>query len=208
MNIFFLTLGKYQILFALLSQPDQHPGVRGLVVGLYKDLVIQELNSTNSEEPIFTGTNLHRFLKKAVQRALPEHEETDLLENSDAILSVLNFIRYLLLFEGKKERHSGIWSLISTVDLMIQTLRRSVDLTKAHYKLELKRLLHDEKKKKVTSHEKFKLKILNDNNDDIINDDLPSEHEIEFIRFALSKLDLIESVFSRVNEILSDRNIM
>jgi hypothetical protein len=200
----FTNAGRFQLLYCTVAEPGQHAGVKALALGLYKDFLASE-----PDPSAFTGANLHRLLRKAVPSCLPEKSESDLLENGDAIMATLNLVRFLCLKDPKSVNRTKVWDILDTVKKeFLEPLRKAVDLSRAHYKMELKKIEESPEamaKKRKSKEAQFEVKVLNDESNassEELFSNLPPDHEKQVILLALVKFDMIESVVVRVNEIL------
>ncbi|RUS80096.1 hypothetical protein EGW08_012142 [Elysia chlorotica] len=146
----FNPLGRHRIYQNILSSCE-HSGLKGYLITLLKNDVgeplkvlktnlskgedLQVSNSGLLPNKCFFGNSLHRLLKLAI--SLPDSEKTDMLENSDHIISALNFLRFLVLADPPGSNLTGIWDYMDTVERdFIAPLRLGLDLSQAHYKLE------------------------------------------------------------------------
>jgi hypothetical protein len=72
--------------------------------------------------------------------SLKQGVTTDICEHSNKIIAGLNLLRFLLLRDGHNNE-SGILELVSRMeDVLLEPLRKALDLSKAHYELKLKEL--------------------------------------------------------------------
>jgi len=147
----FVSGGRHKIYVNVLSSCF-HSGVKGFLITCIKDDIAnnlnhmkqvmsmtedeKKLNMDKSKETVFIGKSLEKLLKLALH--LPENETTDMLENSDQIISGLNFLRFLVMADPAKENLTNFWNYVSDIETsFIAPLRKGLDLSKAHYKLEL-----------------------------------------------------------------------
>lgn len=128
-------VGRYTILLNI-PKVSTNSGFVGYVTTIVKDIVAGYLSTDNQKDRYyFCGKLLADILKNLAR--LPQGVETDIAENSDSIISVLNFLRYLTIRDKKNE--TGIWDSIGWIgnDFLIP-LKKAIDLSKAHYELEMK----------------------------------------------------------------------
>lgn len=182
-----------------MAEPKQHPGVRALSLGLYKGMVHEDPSCQ-----AYIGKNLHRFLRKAISTSLPEGVETDLLENHDSIMGALNLVRFLCLKDPKNSNATGIWTMNDPIkNDFLTPLRKGIDLSRAHFRLELTKLENDKSNPQKKSIEnQMDIQILNKQMHDADLDVLPPDHEQQAIKMGLVKFDMMESVLVRVVEIM------
>ncbi|GFR82588.1 glomulin-like [Elysia marginata] len=146
----FNSSGRYKVYQNILSSCS-HSGLKGYLITLLKNDLRQSLqifkmesekmenfqvqNSHLSQHRCFCGNSLHRLLKLVL--FLPENEETDMLENSDQIISALNILRFLILADPPSSNLTGVWDYMETIEKdFIGPLRLGLDISQAHYKLE------------------------------------------------------------------------
>ncbi|KAI1285537.1 Glomulin [Halotydeus destructor] len=195
----FTAEGRYQLIYRTLAEPNQHTGVRGLALSLYKDLIAGESNC-----PTYSGLFLHRFVRKAIYTCLPEGTETDLVENNDSIMGTLNLVRFLCLRDPKDVNRTKVWDIVDYVQgQLISPLRQAIDVSRAHFKMELSKIEQEAKllKKPKKAKKKLDIKILNELSGDKNMLDIPDDHELQVIRLSLVKFDMMESVLVRVTEL-------
>lgn len=189
--------GRYRILLSILSQPQQHSGLQGLIIGIYKDFMFTS--------DIFLGSHLHRLIKSAISSSLPEGVASDLLEQNDTIFATLNLIRFVCLKDTKTKNETKVWDIIIYIrEKLLKPLHKALDLSRAHYKLELCKLNEErvEKQNKDKDSVKFDVRIAGNSNGMLPNIPLEQKHKI--LLLALQNFDLIESVLVRVEEIVNE----
>jgi hypothetical protein len=85
------------------------------------------------------GASLYNLLK--IVAVVEEGATQDILQISDRVVALLNFLRYLLLRDPPNENVTKIWDFISTIEKhFIDPLRLALDLSKGHYQLDLQDL--------------------------------------------------------------------
>ncbi|CAG2111431.1 unnamed protein product [Medioppia subpectinata] len=179
--------GRYKILLSILSQPQQHSGLQGLVIGIYKDFMF------TSE--LFLGHQLQRMMKLAIKSSLPEGVATDLLEQNDTIFATLNIVRYVCIKDNKTKNETKLWDIMPFVkDQLLRPLHKALDLSRAHYKLELCKLKEQKtggsSSARKKSGPKVEVRIGGQKNGQIPN--LPVDHKHKIVLLALQNFDLIE----------------
>jgi hypothetical protein len=79
------------------------------------------------------GASLYNLLK--IVAVVEEGATQDILQISDRVVALLNFLRYLLLRDPPNENVTKIWDFISTIEKhFIDPLRLALDLSKGHYR--------------------------------------------------------------------------
>lgn len=152
---------------------------------------INDLNCVNSQLQ-----NLFRKMFK-----LNNDVECDLIDNSQAIIAVLNLLRYLIIRDKQFIFNCKIDSYMNTY---LNDLQKAVCLSKAHYELEMRNLNEN----KVTQNEvktEFEVKALNSKDETTSNtNDLTNQHKFDAINNALRTIDLIESLRVRCVELVDN----
>lgn len=185
--------GRYHLIMQVLST-IKHSGAEGLVINLYKTNLHEALSGSVIGE-YFLGKNLNLFLKKVY--VLNEGVETDILENSDKIVTSLNFLRYLLLRDKKERNTTGIWDLVESIsEDYLNPLSMGLDLSRAHYKQAIKDA-DDQSKLKESVNTTVSV-----NNEILPN--VPLHFQKDVFQKALITFDVIESILSRVKELIPD----
>ncbi|XP_064467415.1 glomulin-like isoform X1 [Ornithodoros turicata] len=177
---------RYSVYCCLLKR-EEHAGVRGFLVDRYRSDLHQWNRPPKESENPFGGCNIVNFLR--IVCVLPEREETDLLNYSDCILAVLNLLRYIALTSLKPSSHDVVNSVLRMAEVYGEQLKKGLDLSRAHYTLNLKQV-----EDKVAGE-------LKDDSDSMLLGmglgalpNLPPEQEIEVMKSALARFDLMESV--------------
>lgn len=184
--------GKYHLIMQVLSTVN-HSGAEGLVINLYKNYLHKAINGDESYS-YFLGKNFNLFLKKVF--TLKEGVETDLLENSDRIVTSLNLLRYLLLRDSKEKNVTGVWKCIHHLSKsFISPLTTALDLSRAHYKQSLKDAT-------VKGKEKGLVNTVVTVNEEVLPN-VPVCMEKDLYNKALTAFDMIESLLCRAKELMS-----
>lgn len=185
--------GRYHLILQVLSTAN-HSGAEGLVINLYKNYLHEALNNKESGE-YFLGKNFNLFMKKVF--VLKDGIETDVIENSDKIVTALNLLRYLLLRDSKGINITGIWDLISFIsEHFLTPLTTGLDLSRAHYKQAMKDAGNDSRKKGSVNT------TVSVNNEILPN--VPLHLQKDLYNKALMTFDVIESILCRVKELMLD----
>lgn len=183
--------GRYFLLNNLF-RVTEHNGLYGYLAAMYKDMMAEALNSDTSLSTAFTGEAFHRILLNHIC-TLEKGAETDLLQNSDQIITALNICRFLAIRD--RENRTLFWDLTDQLrDQFLKPLQTGIEFTKAHYKLEERRVADglDEDNVKVgvslTTGEQLP--------------EITKDAKLKMISSAMNSFDLMESLLSRVNECL------
>lgn len=146
--------GRYQIFQNILSTCD-HSGVKGYIITILKDDISNFIkqrktslsdsvhaSTTATQEVIspFFGNKLKRLIFLVIK--LPDKETTDMLQNADQIISTINFLRFVVVADPSHVNITGLWNYLSDIDTQfLAPLRLGLDISLAHYKLELNNIL-------------------------------------------------------------------
>lgn len=190
---------RYQISLKLFGTL-KHAGALGYCIQLFKNQMEEILNDpwTGSKTAhIFCGINLKRIF--LLMTILPDGAATDLVENSDRIIAVLNFIRYIVLKDLPKTNLTGFWDFCPHIEKeFLKPLQLGLDMSKGHYKLEVTGL-EDGNKSKASNEEQVDTSI------SVAGFKMPKMargQNIAIMNQALNTLDLITSLLVRVNELI------
>ncbi|ELU02688.1 hypothetical protein CAPTEDRAFT_174424 [Capitella teleta] len=155
---------------------------------------IDEALLTEPPPPCFIGPSLHTLLQTIF--SLPRKEETDLLENSDIIMAALNLLRYLVIRDPNNR--TAFWDHLPEIEgSYLKQLRRGINMSRAHYQLEMKQL--SESGKSLIPHD-FELCVG--------GKDMPRmgvAQQKNVIQSALYAFDMMESLMSRAAELIQQR---
>ncbi|XP_067651422.1 glomulin-like isoform X1 [Haliotis asinina] len=133
----FITEGRYKLLHMIIASCE-HSGVQGFVTQILKEQIRDNL-LCEVPERFFIGNYLDKILKLLMK--LPDGPATDLLENSDRIISVLNLLRFLIIRDKPNQNITGIWTYFPKYEIeFLDAIRKGLDMSTAHYKLELTNL--------------------------------------------------------------------
>lgn len=169
---------RYRLLRTLLPTLD-HSGLRGVVINMIKDQIALCLDK---DLPFFLHDRLNDFLPQIWK--LPQDVETDLLEHMDAIMSGLNLARFLLLRDLSDA--SGFTRHLTAFESdFMEPLARAVNLSRAHYELELS---------KVNSGVSAMCNTI------LSLPEMPLDQQKNVIEMGINSFNLLESVMARVNE--------
>ncbi|XP_071372972.1 glomulin, FKBP associated protein a [Centroberyx affinis] len=193
----FDTEAKYNF-FQLMLKISHHSGVEGYIIKNIKNQIDFSLKPGNSNS-WFEGVHLLPLLRQVL--SLPDGPETDLLQNLDRVMESLNLLRYLIIRDKVTENQTGIWTeLYKIEDKFMKPLRVGVNMSRAHYEMELKNTVESKKGK---GKEESVLSV------SVGDEKLPnmtSESQIQALHSALHTFDMIESVLARIEEIVEVKN--
>ncbi|XP_056149423.1 glomulin, FKBP associated protein a [Lampris incognitus] len=191
------TEAKYKF-FQCLFKVVNHSGVEGYIIKNIKNQIDFSLKPGNGNE-WFEGVHLLPLLCQVF--CLPDGPETDLLQYLDRVMESLNLLRYLLIRDKVTENQTGIWTeLYKIEDKFLQPLRIGVNMSRAHYEMELKNTVEN-KKSKVKEESVLSVTVDNEN--------LPNmtpESQMQALHSALHTFDMIESVLVRIEEITEGKD--
>ncbi|XP_064640415.1 glomulin-like isoform X1 [Lineus longissimus] len=186
----FESRGKRELLFFLLKASD-HSGFRGFITQLVKDDLNRMFNTT---EPDFTSNDLEKFFR--VIFGLKHGAETDLLENSDSIMAALNLMRFLFIRDKPASNVSGIWSRAATLEKeYFDPLRVGLNMSRAHYKLELENVQKETKERKKPEGIEFMV-------GGTPLPSMPRDQQLTVLETALHTFDMMSTVLVRVEELI------
>lgn len=168
------------ILYCRMLQVEKHAGFRGLLIDCYRQDMHAALKASIHMDA-FWGTNFLEFLK--ILSSFSSQGQMNILDDSDCVLAVLNLIRYfaLVLPYHSQECSEENQSICEIARKYVEKVKESVDLSRAHYKVELE-------------HNKEKVRGCKVQSKDSLFPSLPPEQEAEVLETALTRLDLVESV--------------
>ena len=185
---------RYQI-FEKIFATLKHSGAYGFCVQLLKNQMEEILTGSVSVDGNFANLKLKKLM--FLITCLKDGPATDLLENSDRIISVLNFLRYLILRDAPGVNKTGLWSFYPELETkFIKPLFTGLDMSQAHYAEELKGL--ENKTSKVKDNEDVEMSVT------VAGFKMPKMERgsrIEVLRQALNTFDVIRSLVVRVEEL-------
>uniref|UniRef100_A0A8C1PFL4 Glomulin, FKBP associated protein a n=1 Tax=Cyprinus carpio TaxID=7962 RepID=A0A8C1PFL4_CYPCA len=186
----FNTEAKYKFFKGMLKT-SHHAGVEGYIIKNIKNQIDFSLKPCNGND-WFLGKHLLPLLRLVL--CLPHGPETDLLQNLDRIMESLNLLRYMLIRDKEWENETGIWTeLYKIEDNYLKPLRTGLNMSKAHYEAELKSAKEN---KKISS------KGCCYTVDTVNSVCMPL---LQVLQSAVFTFDLIESVLTRIEEIIETK---
>ena len=140
---------------------------------------------------------------------MPDDFSSDLLDKNDLIFAALNFFRYVIISDPKEKNATRFWDILVVItENFLNPLHKAVELSRAHYKLELvklkeiivsKKMCKGQQQRKTKDKSVVSLKVLNDNGP---MPEMTMEQEHNVIILALQNFDVLESVISRIKELI------
>lgn len=180
------------LLITNLLRSVSHDGIQAYVAAMYKDMVATALRHTDDKQlsPLFSGTRLRTILLNHICR-LESGAETDLLKHSDTIITALNVVRYLAISDTSNR--TGFLDAVDQLrDDFLKPMRSALDLTVAHYRLELRRV------EEGRDLDDVEVGVQLTTGEAMPPIDRPAK--LQLIRSAMNTFDLMESLLSRVEE--------
>jgi hypothetical protein len=201
-----LTIGAYRSLFRAFNPWGRYTflrqqlaktscgedSYRTFLCTLVKDEFLYDYRSSSSE--IYKGQSLFQLLDHLCR--LPNGVETDLLEIYDCLCSTLNFIRFIGLIDKRNINRTLLWTeyLNHLNEILLKPLRKSIELARAHYKLEIKNKKEDNKQQQ---QQPMDTEILVDN----APISVPSKQEqLETLHSAVTRFDILDCILSSLTE--------
>jgi hypothetical protein len=195
----FNPLGRYTFLRQQLAKtPWAEDSYRTFLCTLVKDEFLYDYRSGSSE--IYKGSSLFQLLDYLCR--LPNGVETDLLEIYDCLCSTLNFIRFIGLIDKRKVNRTLFWTerLKHLNEVFLKPIRKSTELARAHYRLEIKNkkgdVKNDDNKK-----EQMDTEILVDNQPLSVPN---KQEQLETLHTAVTKFDILDCILSSLSETFGD----
>jgi hypothetical protein len=189
----FNPLGRYTFLQQQLAKTTYaEDSYRTFLCTLVKDEFLYDYRFSSSE--IYKGTSLFQLLDYLCR--LPNGVTTDLLEIYDCLCSTLNFIRFIGLIDKRNVNRTLLWTdnLNHLNETFFKPLRKSTELARAHYKLEIKNKNEDKKQQQTDTE------ILVDNRP------LPvpnKQEQLETLHSAVTKFDILDCILSSLSDTFS-----
>lgn len=201
-----LTIGAYRSLFRsfdsygryvflrqqLAKTQSTEDSYRTFLCTLVKDEFLDDYRSKSSE--IYKGSSLFQLLDNLCR--LPNGVESDLMEVYDCICSTLNFIRFIGLVDKRDVNRTLFWTerLQHINQTFFQPLRKSIELARAHYKLEIRNTAEGNKEQ---IKQPMDTEVLIDNKPL----EMPSKKEqLETLHTTVTKFDILDCILSTLNE--------
>ena len=186
----FNSLGRYTFLQQQLAKtPCIEDSYRTFLCKLVKDEFLYDYRSLSSS--IYKGSSLFQLLDYLCH--LTNGVETNLLEIYDCLCSTLNLLRFIGLVDKRNINRTLIWTerLHHLDEKFLKPLRISIELARAHYKLEIKNRSEAKIQQKVDT--------------EILVDDRPipvlgKQEQLETLHSVVIRFDLLECILSSLSE--------
>lgn len=185
--------GRIIILENLFREFDQNHGLCGYLPILYKNMVVDALNTCQESgklPPEYSGAVFQKMLLEKICR-LPDAEKTNILDHSNQILAALNLIRFIALRD--LDNRTSFWDVKQQlVTQFLEVLRLAIDLSRAHY-LQHKKSI--EEGTDVTAESDMSLTMFGKEMPELSRD-----QKLTAMTSCLNNFDLMESLLARANE--------
>jgi hypothetical protein len=182
----FSNKAKYSIINKLISL-DYHSKIKGFIIGITKNIVSDSLNSKKNshQNEMFAGKNLQLIISNIC--ILKNGSNTDLLEISDQIIVILNFILFLII---RDKNNSGIINFFKKTNYsFLRSVQNAVETQKNQYIFRLDCII------------KHKDIIIYNEKRDLFFEEfglIPFEQKIQIYSQAVNTLLLIENILCRI----------
>lgn len=182
-----------------LIQTVDNNKICGFLVTIYKNIIADQLNDTSSDptqsiSQFCSGAELKSLLLENIC-VIPNGVETDILQQNDLILAALNMLRFLVLRDHNNQ--TQIWDYIDQInDTFMKPLREALDCSRAHYKLEEKRI-NDKNGAEI------ECKISTAGAEDFLG--MSKKNRLQVLTIGHNTFDLIDSLMSRLTECIDMR---
>ncbi len=187
--------GHVRFLYFVLKT-ETHPGVLGYLCNLIKDDIGQITYTDKSCKHVLP--QLKDLLKCLF--TLPEGEKTDLMEQSDRIMGALNLLRYALL---SNHSNCNLGDIVRELLPMIssgycEVIRKAIALSRAHYELDIQKA-KDPEHSGAESGPEVAFSVGGEAAGPLTN-----QQQLEVLQVAVTRLDMMESVLARTQELVDD----
>uniref|UniRef100_A0A182M4I1 Uncharacterized protein n=1 Tax=Anopheles culicifacies TaxID=139723 RepID=A0A182M4I1_9DIPT len=186
--------GRYMIISHMLKTFDDD-SVRAYAITVYKDLISSGMRDKMEETPLvrwYSGEVLQDMLTNHIC-VLKNGVKTDLIDNSYSITSALSALWVLLKTDQCNRSH--IWDYFGTLEAQfLVELRKAIDLTRAHYKNEMKATAEDNNAQQGMEHAaEITVSTLNGELPPVLS----KEKKVELCQGMLLRLDITILLNSR-----------
>lgn len=193
--------GRYNFIYKTSAEPNQYTGIRGLMITIYKDFLLDKQQAHE-----FVGSNLQNFIRLVIDQQNLVQEEFDLIENMDSLMSFLNFIRFLLIWN--KSNDAGVTGVLGEpreINEFLDKLKKKIEFGRSFLKMKIN-LANSGDKKKEKKKEKLMLDIACANGGDNLTElfsKMSEKDEIAMYEQSLVNVDMMDSVLARVTELVA-----
>jgi hypothetical protein len=186
--------GRYAFLRQQLAKcAHTEDSYRTFLCKLVKEEFHFDYRSTSSQ--IYYGQQLFQLLDQLCY--LPKGIETDLLEIYDCLCSSLNFVRFIGLIDRRTINRTLLWTkhLRQINEHCLKPLRKSIDIGRAHYKLEIRNRTNNHVQDKVKQTMTTELIV---DNQPLL---MPNQNEqLESLNVAVTKFDILDCILSSLHD--------
>jgi hypothetical protein len=205
----FNPIGRVNVVSFLISDPKQASGMIELLLQQYRDFVMHDSCT------FYGGVNLKNIIVRSTTACFRFSEECnsnnsadELVRHSESILAILNFVRFLLISGTRHE--TKIIEMKSLIrDRLIVPLKQEMKSNKHKLEQEMSRLCEQDSRSKAQALNQIKdlqLKIGNDNNEAgntlELAENCPDDFQEQGVQMSLIKIEMIQSVVDRVEELV------
>ncbi|KAL5483907.1 hypothetical protein EMCRGX_G020327 [Ephydatia muelleri] len=185
-------------LYKSLCHSVKHSGLLGLLIFHIKNEVDAALRGGGVGSP-FLGHSLVPLL----DMMFVVRDDEDLLTDSDRIMGALNFLRFLLIRDKPGSNHTTVWSQASSlVGRFTDPLRRALYATKMHAREEIAKAEQSLMMMKSAPQDGDPAPVLTVEVSGEVLPGVSPKDELQALHAALQRLDMIECVLVRVEELL------
>ena len=197
--------GRVRVTTILVSDPEQASGVIELLLLQYRQFLVTESSR------LYAGENLMTVVKRSIAACVPRDDVVAsadlLLSRSEAILALLNLLRFLLLsgLAGASET-AQLTSL--TRDRVVVPLQRQLESARRAKDQELTRVSQLDSHSRgeaVAEMRKMQVMIENDTSSQqhlLSSQECPDDFQEQGLRVSLVKLDMIQSVVDILSQLV------
>lgn len=196
-------LGKFKSINAKyfhiqhLLESTTNNKIRSILITIYKNVIAEQMNAVDgrnappqSNMSVFCCGDKLKWLLLNRICIMPKGVETDILQHNDLIMAALNMLRFLTLRD--KKNVTQLWDYMHEIEeRFLKTLRTSLDCTRAHYRLEEKRI----QEKKTADSIDCDVKLPGD---EYLN--MSEENKLRILAIGHNTFDLIDNVLGHLNE--------
>jgi hypothetical protein len=146
---------------------------------------------------------LRKFEKKICFKIfkLDNSVECDLMKNSNKITSTLNLLRFILMRNNFNK--TNIINFIINQSNYLKDIEKAVQLSKAHYELEIKNIKNNNDAK-LDKNVEFKIESIKNGDEFDTNKELSYEQKLDAMNISWNTIDMIESLRVRCVELIEN----
>lgn len=202
--------GRIKLMSYLIADPGQSAAVIELLLMQYRSFLMQDASKEYGRR-----SNLRTIVDNSIAACFRTNSSpgsdvpADALiqEKSECILALVNFVRFLLLNNSLKDEtmtHMGP----KIRNQLICPLKQELESTKGKLVQELTNASKQDSKSKADALQQLKsmqLRIANDDDSGSggLADDCPPDFQEQGLRLSLIKVDMIQSVVQRIEELMA-----